>query len=75
MWLSYNTIVYKHVPTKFLRRKEMRNQGKNKYATKLLSLFHIKHPAAAYAMKGGQLIAFGPKHIIRLPKSYSLLSV
>ena len=53
MWLSYNTIVYKHVPTKFLRRKEMRNQGKNKYATKLLSLFHIKHPAAAHAMKGG----------------------
>ena len=30
---------------------------KKKNATKLLSLFHIKHPAAAHATKGGQLIA------------------
>ena len=29
----------------------MRNQGKKKYATNLLSLFHIKHPAAAHAMR------------------------
>ena len=35
----------------------MRNQGKSKYATNLLSLFHIKDPAAAHTMKGGQLTA------------------
>ena len=29
----------------------MGNQGKNKYATNLLSLFHIKHPAAARTMR------------------------
>ena len=36
----------------------MRNKAakKNK-ATNLLSLFHIKHPAVAHAMTGGQLTA------------------
>ena len=52
MWLSYNTIVYKHVPAKFLRRKRNEKSRKKKYATNLLSLFHIKHLATAHAMKG-----------------------
>ena len=51
MWLSYNTIYYKHVPIEFLRRKRYEKSRKNKYATNLLSLFHIKHPAAACAMR------------------------
>ena len=62
MWLSYKTIVYKHFPAKFLRRKrneKLRQKKKNIYiyiyATNLLSLFYIKHPAAALATKGGQL--------------------
>ena len=59
MWLSYKTIVYKHVPAKFLRikRNEKLKQKKKKNATDLLFLFHIKHPAAAHKMKGGQLTA------------------
>ena len=57
MWLSYNTIVYKHVPAKFLRQKRNEKLRQKINATNLLSLFHIKHPAAAHAMKGGQLTA------------------
>ena len=58
MWLSYKTIVYKHFPAKFLRRKRNEKlRRKKKYVTNLLSLFHIKHPAAAHATKGGQLTA------------------
>ena len=57
MWLSYKTIVYKHVPAKFLRRKRNEKLRQKINATNLLSLFHIKHPAAAHAMKGGQLTA------------------
>ena len=77
MWLSYKTIVYKHVPAKFLRRKRNEKLRQKINATNLLSLFHIKHPAAAHAMKGGQLtavpkskqtMASGLKHIIKLPR-------
>ena len=55
-------IVYKHFPAKFLRRKRNEKlRPKNIYiyiyATNLLFLFHIKHPAAAHATKGGQLTA------------------
>ena len=58
MWLSYKTIVYKHFPAKFLRRKRNEKlRQKKKYAINLLSLFYIKHPAAAQATKGGQLSA------------------
>ena len=57
MWLSYKTIVYKHFPAKFLRRKRNEKLRKKKYVTNLLSLFHIKHPAAAHTTKGGQLTA------------------
>ena len=70
MWLSYNTIVYKHVPAKFLRRKRNEKlRQKNIYATNLLSLFHIKHLATAHAMKGDQLIAFGPSTSSDFPRA------
>ena len=48
------TIVYKHLPAKFPRRKrneKLRQKKKKKHATNLLSLFHIKHPAAAHTTK------------------------
>ena len=50
--------VYKHFPAKFLRRKRNEKlRRKKKYVTNLLSLFHIKHPAAAHTTKGGQITA------------------
>ena len=58
-----NNRVYKNFPAKFLRRKRNEKlRQKNIYATNLLSLFHIKHPAVAHVTKGGQLIAV-PKHM------------
>ena len=50
------TIVYKHFPAKFLRRKRNEKLRPKKNCNKPF-LFHIKHPAAAYATKGGQLTA------------------
>ena len=53
-----NNRVYKNFPAKFLRRKRNEKlRQKNIYATNLLSLFHIKHPAVAHVTKGGQLTA------------------
>ena len=52
------TIIYKHFPAKFLRRK--RNDKLRQiyiYICNKPFLFHIKHPAAAHATKGDQLIA------------------
>ena len=37
--------------------KKRKEEEEKKYVTNLLSLFHIKHPAAAHATKGGQLTA------------------
>ena len=59
------TIVYKHFPAKFLRRKRNEKLRRRKRNEKLRQkkicnkpfLFHIKHPAAAHATKGGQLTA------------------
>ena len=56
------TIVYKHFPAKFLRRKRNeklrhKKEEEKKEATNLFSLFHIKHPAVAHITKGGQLTA------------------
>ena len=36
MWLSYNTIVYKHVPTKFLRRKRNEKSRQKQICNKTL---------------------------------------
>ena len=45
------TIVYKHFPAKFPRKRNEKLRQKKKHATNLLSLFHIKHPATAHATK------------------------
>ena len=53
------TIVYKNFQAKFLRRKRNEKLSQNIYIyiCNKPFLFHIKHPAAAHATKGGQLTA------------------
>jgi len=51
------TIVYKHFPAKFLRRKRNEKLRQKKKICNKPSLIHIKHPAAAHTTKGGQLTA------------------
>ena len=58
MWLSYKTIVYKHFPAKFLRRKRNEKLRQKKYICNKPFVF-VSHQTSSCCTlnKGGQLNA------------------
>ena len=62
MWLSYKTVVYKHFPAKFLRRKrneKLRHKKRRRKKRSNKPFFFVSHQTSSCCTlnKGGQLTA------------------